>query len=385
MLVLAAAQETGGANALLPVIRELKSRDGVRVQSLTAGKASSVFSDASIEHTRTALPFEPGCSIEELRLLCESLAPDVLLLGTAWGSSIDKVLLGLDITKNVPSVSVVDMWSNYLQRFTDTETGQPRLPTKIALMDDVALQQALDAGLPSHVLEVTGQPHLELIRERMNLPEVTNHSRILRREWLGEPVGDDNAKVALFVSERILRDFGPDTEYYRGYTEADALKGLLDAAASVEERLGLKIRVVVKLHPEEQIESSPLLEVVGRNPGVIVTGTSPWPCLFASDVVVGMTSMLLIESIIAVRPTISYQPGIIGKDTFIGTRANVMPLVSTTYKLVSALETAIAERPENSSKLVSRPLPQFVKKGSAKRIADLVMQLAKIKSEIKVR
>ena len=285
--VLAAAQDVGGANALVPVIERLRRYTQVRVAVLARGNAAGVFSAAGIDHRAVDDPadFGPGLDETVCRTLSE-MTPDVLLLGTAWGPSIDKVLLAASQRAGVPSLSVLDMWSNYRERFSDPASGEVMLPTKVAVMDDVAFAEALEAGLPRDRLVITGQPHLEVVSRGFQASDVAHQAASLRQAWLDGSGYGEGSRLVLFVSEAIARDFGPDTPYHRGYTEVDALEGAVEAVKLAEQRGQLRARLIVKLHPEESVESFHLGPLARENVVLLVADQPAWPCIRAATLTV---------------------------------------------------------------------------------------------------
>jgi hypothetical protein len=390
MRVLAAAQEVGGANALAPVIHELRRRHNLSVEVLASGKAAMVFSGAGIQHRTVG-----DTSHDKLRGLLVEIAPRALLLGTAWGPSLDKALLRAAQGLKIPSLAVLDMWSNYRERFLAPASGEQLLPTKIAVMDKLAFDQAVEAGLPSSTLAITGQPYLETLAKRIKSQELAAQASLLRQEWLATakrvqgagdhpPNPEPRTRLVLFASEAIARDFGPGSSYYRGYTEVDALEGLVEALQEVECRTSLAMRLVVKLHPEQSPESFHLGPLAKRRGLILVSNQPPWPCILAADVVVGMTSMLLLESAIAGRPTLSFQPGvghppmippwqggIIG-GCFVGTILGLVPTATAPTELASALVSLA--RGGTCPRIEA--VPEFMRPGAVSRVADLVVSLA---------
>ena len=369
-VVLAAAENVGGANALVPVVKKLSS-DHARTPVLARGEAAKVFSAAEIEHRTLEEPAGYGPDLQEIA--CQNLAdvaPDVLLLGTAWGPSLDKALLSAAQSAGVPSLAVLDMWSNYRERFVDPVSGELVLPTKVAVMDQVAFDEAMDAGLPEACLVITGQPYLEVVARELKGSDVALRAASIRQAWLSEIGDSEETRVVLFASESFSRDFGPETPYYRGYTETDALDGLAEAVELAGPRGLPAVRVVAKLHPEERIDSFRLGPAAAANGVLVVADPPAWPCILAADTVVGMTSMLLLESAVAGRPTISYQPGVKHPESFVGTRVGMVPSASSVGELAALLVASL----QGESDAVD--VRQFAFQGAADRVADVVLQLA---------
>jgi len=367
--ILAAAQETGAANALAPVIKELDRRVGVNVVVAAAGNAARVFVSEGIKHQRVGLPGKhDGREMDGIRELLAGTSPHLLLLGTAWGQSLDKLLLRV-ASGDVPSISIVDTWSYFAERFTDPRTGERVFPTRVAVADEWALEEAVQHGFPRHLLVATGQPHLDMLPARVQDPEISQQAQRLRRNWLRTASVENSRRIVLFASEAFTRHAGPSTPYYRGYTEIDGLEGLVEAVQCVEKTTNLRIEVVLKLHPEESPNFfCPGPRAIQR--GVRVVADQPsLPCILAADVIVGMVSMFLIEASVALKPAISFQPGLHGRDGFVGSRIGLMPVASSVQELTQLLDEYLT----NAG--TTRRNPPFTRGDAASRIADMALEL----------
>ena len=376
MIVLAAAQEVGAANALVPVIGELGRRGGTRVVTLACGRASKVFAAAGIEPRELETPAELSCqSYETVTPILEATEPDVLLLGSGRGPTIDKVMLRATRGTGIPSLTVLDMWSNYRARFSHPVPDDMCLPTKVAVMDRLAFDEAVEVGLPESALAITGQPHLEALAKTYRSPAAIVRAAALRSRWLGAEAARGRTRLVLFMSEAVARDFGPDSPYYPGYTEIDALEGVIEAVASIEEHTGLNVVVVAKLHPEESPETFHMGPIATKRGVNVVTDEAAPVCVLAADLVVGMTSMVLLEALIAGKPTISFQPGAGAEDAFVGTRMGVVPTASSSGELASVLQSSLQGADVSGGQGETSRLPAFVQEGSAARVADLLFEL----------
>ena len=378
--ILAAAQDVGGANALVPVIERLRSYKRVRVAVLARGKAAGAFSAAGVDRRAVDYPTDFGPGLDEIvsRSLSE-IAPDVLLLGTAWGPSIDKALLAAAQLAGVPSLAVLDMWSYYRDRFLDPESGKLVLPTRVALMDQLAFDEAREAGLPAASLVITGQPYLEAVATAINGRDIAAQATSLRAAWFANGAGQQETRLVLFASEAFSRDLGPETSYYRGYTEVEALDGVVEAVELAARRGKMTTKVIAKLHPKESIESFHLGPVARENDVLVVADQPAWPCILAADAIVGMTSMFLLESAIAGKSTISFQPGAAHPESFVGTRVGMVPAASSVEELATLLTESLDEGPvprATQGTSGADIVGVFAFQGAADRVADTVLRLA---------
>lgn len=379
---MAAAQAAGGANALFPVIKELRFRDQVQVTVAAHREAAQVFRREGVGYQEVKPPAGSDQELNDVAYaFLEQVTPGILLLGTSWGPSLDKALLRSAQARRIPSLAVLDMWSYYRERFTDPISGHLCLPTKIAVMDQLAFDQAVQAGLPRRSLIITGQPYLHEVATRLRKPEFCQQAESLRRAWLGGDRQQEDMCVVLFASEAFAEDFGPHTPYYRGYTEVDALEGLAETVQRIEDGTDHRVMIVIKLHPEQTTGSLRMGPRATQRSIHVVTEQPAWPCILAADVIVGMTSMFLIEAALAGKPVISFQPGVREKD-FIGTQIGLIPTVSSAQELVTILKSAWTENPIAYNQDVQDKASSLAQGGAARRVANAVLDLVHAKADV---
>jgi hypothetical protein len=343
-VVLVAAQEAGSANALVPVIRRLQGRGGVHVSAVACAQAVSVFEREGIAHRFVAITGSAQDGADNLACqLLKEHHPDVLLLGTSWGPSVEKALLRVARIEGLPSLSVVDMWCHYRERFTDPSSGALCLPTKVAVIDAGAFDRAVAAGIPSDALVMTGQPYLDSLRDRFRDPDLARQASVLRRVWIGGSNEADSRRVVVFASEPLSVDFGPGTPHDRGYTELEALEALVEATEQCEQALRLEATIVIKLHPRQARQSVGLGPLALRRDIRVVADQPSWPCILAADVIVGMESIFLIESALAGKPTIRVHLNRQKPDVLAGSPIERLPTASSSQELARLLIGSLTE------------------------------------------
>ena len=374
-----AARDAGAANILLPVLRKLQARPGVRLRVIAEGPALRIFRGNGVAAEEA--PAHPEEQRNFLRGRWKETAPEALLLGTSWGPSIEKEILRIGQENGIPALSVVDHWSHYRERFMEPGSGQVRLPNAICVIDEIALEQAAAEGLPREILRIAGQPHLQALAARAGDPGLLQQARKLRAKWLGN---SQDSKLILFGSELFSDDFRRGTSHDRGYTETDALEGLAQALSAVEERAGARVQLVVKLHPKEdrdRFRPGPL----ARSRGFLLAQSEPpWACLLAADAVVGMTSMLLVEGALLGRPAVSYQPEQGKAAFFIGTETGLVRSARTPEEIAVHLQELTADD-RGGTVLAAEEVPRrgcgaafrrrLLSGDAAARIAELLLNL----------
>lgn len=379
MTVFVAAQEHAAANALIPVISQLSARRDVRVEAIACAEAAAVFARAGVPHRLAAHPGEDEpAAVAMVRRDLTDASPDALLLGTAWGPALDKVVLRIGSHRGIPSVSVVDHWSNFRERFADPASDTLSLPTKIAVMDEWAMTEAVKAGLPEEVVTVTGHPYLDQLAVELQQPVLLQRARGLRQEWL-QGVEGGRPCIVLFVSEALSRYHDLHGPHPLGYTEVDVLEGLISTVQRLPAAPSRQWHLVIKLHPREPDHPASSLSPLARRWSLRVVKDQPaWVCLLAADVVVGMGSMLLVEAALAGKPAISFRPNATAPCPFIGSEIGLVPTAASLEELARLLSRSTADP---SAHVPGRrgevgPVARLVRGDSALRIADLVVELA---------
>ncbi len=287
-----AAGDVGGARAILPVARLAKAR-GYHV--------------VAMKHGPLHLEGEPDWDWLEVSAFQQpefwQSQQAVLIYAT---SVKDHAAIDAAITaKNagVAVVHVLDNWSSYGERLSGSN-GIPCIPDCYAVMDDLALHDAIAHGVPENILRVTGQPSLAKIHE----------------EGLQAPPFPNDGKLrVLFVSEPAKHDSGGRSgANWRGYDE-DEVSALL--IASLTSELGQQparatsLELQIAPHPREDDDTvkQRWQSLCTDQPFShrILDRSETRHALHSAHAVSGMTSILLYESWLLGKPTLSLQPGLI--------------------------------------------------------------------------
>ncbi len=297
--------EDPGAANFIGKARGLTSTLGARglsVHIATRGVATSHLTQRGID--ATPVPDDVGPTA-----LLDRVNPKLIAVGTSENSE----TLGLELVttaraRKLPTLGLVDSIANAPFRFRG-RTSDPLqwCPDRIAVPDLATRDEFTSLGLSVDRIVVTGHPHWDDVREFNN--ERSASRRRLIRDAL--PHCDNNRQVIVFAAEtsagfdpaqfRISPDYtikgsGRNT----GRTEI-VLDELLSALRSMRKRTYL----ILRLHPKN-VRSD--FEEHACEFDYISEKEAPLDVLAASDAVVGMTSMLLIEAALMGKPTLSIVP-----------------------------------------------------------------------------
>lgn len=306
-LIVVFAGDPGGAKSLIPVIKELLKLE-VKLEIIGYYHAVKIWRDCFFD------VLEVDCAKSLIKKLSsfQNSRPACLLLGT----SVNDLNLECDAIKwaennSVPSLSVLDYWSNYRSRFM-SEQEVFCLPTAIAVMDDLAKQKMLQEGFPHGVLHVSGMLSLNNIRQYF----LDQNERLLLRNFLSAST-DSALKydyVFVFVSQPIS-SFYAQKSLKTAAPPFDEVLVLNDFIAALDQFVRpkkLKAKILVRLHPREshlpKFQPTEFVDVFLANNSCDGAELSAYDYVQAADVVLGMNSMLLLESCYLGATVVSYQP-----------------------------------------------------------------------------
>ena len=282
--VLFAAGDPGGANAVLPVLRALAQQALISYAVLDHGPLAQGLS-AHVPLTDGSCPFDTIC------------------LGTSLADAVPLSLARSALAQGRRVVVVLDNWVNYRSRLA-TDGLPPLIPHIYAVMDDKARTEAIQQGIPPDCLFVTGHP---------NLAELHTESQrdfTYIRQALGMGLG--GRELVVFINEPVSTDQGTNSDHplWRGYTQADALAALALGLT------GRPVDVAIIPHPRDDVGQVTELwdQLRGDCSGRLVTEFSGRHLVLAADRVAGMASILLYESWLLGKPTLSLQPNLVRED-----------------------------------------------------------------------
>jgi hypothetical protein len=300
------AEDPGAANYVAPLARVV-GQSGMSFRLLTRGPAGAYLRERGI--LAEALPAEGNP-----RELLAGLRPRVLVTGTsedrdAWGLALIDAAQAL----GVRSVGAVDGPANSAFRFRGR--GGHALfhrPDWLMVPDDWTKASYVGLGFAPGRIAVCGHPHHDVVRDAKRALDEEGRVAV-RRRILPAAAGRE---IVAFLTELSV---GLNEEEFRrspSYTLVGhgsdrrtlvVLDEFLDAVALLPERPYL----VLRIHPKDSTGGyTPYLAAFDH----ISDSGPPLDLVYAADLVVGMTSMLLLEAALLNRPTLSIVPRAMERD-----------------------------------------------------------------------
>ncbi|MDO8265151.1 MAG: hypothetical protein Q7T34_02160, partial [Candidatus Parcubacteria bacterium] len=276
--VLAAMQDPGGSAAVLPVVKLFKKEGKVDVK-IFCGK----YSYALLEREKISFVRAGDFSDKKLESQFRGFNPDLVFTANSFGFSLDKKVLRIAKKAEIPTISIIDFWSNYWLRFLkEGEKKDPRfLPDKIIVIDRIMKKEMVKEGFPGELIKVFGNPSLESLPLKKRLKR-------------------GNVLKILFISQPI-RDIYGEKGYF-GFDEFEVLKDFLEVIK------GLKADLTVRLHPKEK--TGKYDSIIGKQKIKIDQESNLDELIYDANLVLGINSIALFRASLAGIPVISYQPGL---------------------------------------------------------------------------
>ena len=288
-IVLFVAGDPGGAAALAPVIKGWQGRKTVlayrqAVMSLRREGIELLELDEDRAETSAAVGWIDKCAAT---VVCCATSVN----GLDW----EKHFFLAARERQVPSISLLDYWSNYVPRYSLTQRLDA-MPDAFAIMDERARAEMLEQGFPGERLIITGHPVLDEARVWAAGVSVADRARF--RELLGlEP----NERASLFISQP-LREMRAATGEGASIPEDEylALQRLTDSLAASG---GDRNVLLVKLHPREPNDKfDSLIATLPVLVRVVDPQVHRWEVCMGADCIFGISSMLLEEARVMSRP-----------------------------------------------------------------------------------
>jgi hypothetical protein len=303
--ILFVAHDPGGANVIKPVIEHYAKHDHIQSHCLLLGPAAERITPQSPtlqrHHVRTIttpdFPNELSAEPSDIITLLETIKPDVVFTATSFNSNLERLAVRFANERGIPTVSILDFWSNYAKRFTlDGIVSAP----EVLLVADGRMKREAEAELPGTTVAISGNPHLASITAKY----------AEARQKAASQIQAPLSRIRFFCEN--IRHYYPDKPVNEFSIMPTFLQSLTES--------GFHGEVLIRPHPmesrepwAEEIRKYELGIISGKRfaakPAIIVrldTATFD-EVLCDRCAAVGFTSMALLETASVGIPTFSYQ------------------------------------------------------------------------------
>jgi hypothetical protein len=326
--VLIFVEDPGAANFIAALPRTM-GEQGFHVTILAAGSAQQYLRDRNV--SCEAMPSDAAAMLAQAR-------PRLLVTGTSANPDTPALaLLAAARSSGLASIGIVDARSNAEFRFRG-RTSDPLAfaPDRIIVPDEHTRKAFAALGIEDDRIRICMHPQHEHARsEAQRLAAMPRHD--LKRSLF--PDAQDR-KVILFIAEPRG---GPDSDLDRRSAEYTlmgrggsddrtdiVLDEILDAVRSIEPRPFM----VLRLHPRNSEDD---FAPYRKEFAMISKGGSPLEAVYAADLVVGMTSLLMEEAALLGTQVLSVLPRAREKTWLSAIEDGTIPCVTTRKRTLADL------------------------------------------------
>ena len=271
------AHDAGAANHILAWI-EAGRLDVSNAEFLLDGPARKIFSKIC-KH--------PQESLRKKRY------ERVLIAGSGWSSDLEHEALKFAHKNNIYSISVVDHWVNYRERFT--RGNETVLPSEIWVTDEFARDIAV-TEFPTIKIALQSNDYAEMfVRHVSSLTPSQNNKK--------------SSKNVLYILERVRGEWS----LVKGSGEEECFKFFVESLEKTG--LDLHLDITLRPHPSEALDK---YDVWGRNThkkgiDIKINNTDSLIKQVAqSDLVIGIESYALYLAMLSGKPVFSCLPNYAG-------------------------------------------------------------------------
>lgn len=359
--------EDPGAAGYVAALPEVFKQHGILSRLVATGRALEILRQRRV--APESLP--EGTSA---RQMLEEINPRLLLVGTAENPG----TIGLPLIKEARkigliSIGAVDATTNASYRFRGQE-DEPlaNAPDWLLLPEPAAKKAFVSLGYPPKRAIVCGHPHYDYVISFAERLGKTDFKEIRRRTV---PQAPEGLPVLVFSAEISAgfdaHQFQRSAEYTLtgtsgafGRTEI-VLEELLNALLPSNRRPYM----VLRLHPKNDITEFARYK---NQFDCISQGGSPLELIYAADLVVGMTSTLLMEAALMGKRTLSILPRNKEASWLPAISKGMIDCVTTRHELKKRLEELLWSTPQNTPSL-GPLLP--IRYAASERISALILKL----------
>lgn len=342
------SRDPGGANCIIPLDAPLKDLN-YNVNLYGKDSALKKYSESALNGINILNHIE-NIELKDIEEFIKNESPNLIITGTSADDMTEKYIWKAAESLNIPAFAIVDQWLNYGIRFSEYGVGEMQtyqkdknldyLPFKIFVMDETAKHEAIKDGIPEEKLVVTGQPYFETIKKKFkditDLQEIRDNLSINAKEF-----------VITYASEPIEDTY--KSSGHLGYTEKTVFEDFLSELISFSEKFDKNICLIIKQHPKEKPDNYNEIEKNFKNNKIrllIDQNTDSMSIIALSDLIVGMSSMFLIESAILGKKVLSIQTGLKIKNPFILDKIGILKSITNKNLIETELKKILNESNE---------------------------------------
>jgi len=328
-VVILSSSDPGGGNSIIPLVKTLED-NGHKVISVIGGKSRDIWKHNGCDYIDGDI-----FSDALIKNVFQEYKPDLIVCSTSVGLTIEKKITLHAKKEHIPTLSVLDFWSNYWKRFSSPDKKDfIYLTDHVCIMDEVAKKEMIQDGFDENVLYVTGNPHFDHFADGI------------------ESTSEDSERL-LFISQPLSELENHDSFIGYGYDEIEVLSDII----GILQTINYNYKLVLRPHPKET--PSKFDAFIGDR--ICISDEIDIKCdISLSGLIIGMSSSVLLQATVAGKKILSYQPNLKGDDPLVSNRTGLTRGIYDQRNLKKAIEDyflgkmeiPVVEWPENATKNV---------------------------------
>lgn len=360
-------EDPGAANFVARVPEELLNH-GLSSRLYACGHAATQLSGLGQIYEPLPGGGDPGAFLADI-------APRCVVAGTSENPD-SPVLRMIQAAQRsaIVSVGVIDALMNAEIRFRGrTQDPLAFAPDWLLVPARPSLESFRFLGFRAERIVVTGHPHFDFLKEQRSRLEREGRQSVRLRTL--PDVGADH-QVLLFVTEGSARTKLQPRANVESYSLRGTSGGCGRSEIVLEElreslgRTGLKPHVVLRIHPKDVAAD---YESFRDSFDDISSGGSPLELAYAADLVVGMTSMLMLEAAILGRPTLAILPRSVEADWLPTIGAGLTRAAVSRPEIDRALQEMLDESPSGPT---ANRVDELFPTGAASAVGKALARIA---------
>lgn len=329
--VLAVTCDPGGADVVIPVVKELDVR-GISAAVAAAGRSPAAWRREGIEpDAENERWLEGELGEAEADEILDRFDPRILVAATSINAAFERSIIRAARRRSLPVVVVMDSHHELIRETPPGERGDYTLA-----ISERMRRNLVDADYAPDRVIVAGQLAYEEVGSKR--PSLESRREELKRKW-----SPDGRLLILIVSDNLTQAFGHDGAKNRfGYDEIICRRDIVSVLGRMSARHGT-FRTIVKLHPKEhwpEADDPCMVSHPGLDIAVLQQADTA-ELIIASDLVIGGATIAMVWATLLERPTISYQPGCREPGLLHTVEDGVTPLVTDAGALQEVMENML--------------------------------------------
>ncbi len=235
----------------------------------------------------------PELKNNSLEILENFSGNDWLLTATSLEADLERRALAKARSLGVRSVSFLDHWDLFSERFGSATDWKSRLPDEVWVGDHYGYEYALKSGFPLSTLKQVENPYFEQLKSQAQP----------RRPWKKD-------LSILFIGEPISRKIQATFREKAGEYD-DEIANMRKFLGAASKYGNLFSKIMLRLHPSEEVSkyNGLITEHQKHFPLALSHGTTLFQDIQSHDVIFGIESMALVVAVLLNKDVFSCVTG----------------------------------------------------------------------------